>query len=284
MASRRDVAIVEAYVRRYNRLRTTTGLLVGRLWDQYAGFDDGAAERFATAAASTVVAAQTATGTQVDGYLAALAGGTAEGLDPAAFTGAAVRNGADPLDVYLRSIIAARAAVGLKPFRDAMRLGRNRAVSSAETDVALAQRAAVNTSGATKYRRVLTGQSCALCATASTQRYHRGNLMPIHSHCDCGIAPILGSEDPGHVINRKLLNDIKQQGPNVWESRGFGVDDQGRVFVRDRSVSLNSQIEGPDRLWRQRKPVRFDVNEHGELGPVLTEHGHDFTSAADIAA
>lgn len=310
MASRRDVAIVEAYVGRYNRLRTTTGVIVGRLWDQYAGLDDGAAERFTEAAASAVLAAQAAAGAQVDGYLAALTGEPVTGFDPEQVSGAAVRNGTDPLEVYLRGIITARAATATHPFREAMNLGRLRVVSAAETDVALTQRAAVSLPpGVVGYRRVLTGSSCPLCQIASTQRYRRGDLMPIHSHCDCGIAPIAGTEDPGQVINRKLLNDLKKNGEVDRISRQRQLPkarealDNAKQRVTDlrREIEAETDQERETRLerrlgrWQQEvtkrerrvstlseapKRPQVAVHEHGELGPVLTDASHAFDDLA----
>lgn len=276
MAPQREAALVLAYTARYNRLRVGAGLAVGAIWDRHAGLDDQAAAAFAEDAAQISLAAQTAAGHTVDGYLATiitfLTGehATPVGIDPSTFTGAAVRPGVTPLDVYLRAVIAARVAVSDgKSFADAMSIGRGRATSTAETDVALAQRAAFTQAAGERvagYRRVLTGKSCALCATASTQRYHRGELMPIHSHCDCGIAPIIGADDPGHVINRQLVTDLKHAARTTgnaeyWKTRHITVTDTGDVYLDPAAV-----------------------HEHGELGPVLARAGHEFTGPGDIAA
>lgn len=272
-----EVLLAATYAQRYNRLRLAAGVAMGRTWDGVAGLDDTAADRFAVMAADLSLNAQTQTAAALDGYIATMTGmvdgeGTVLGFDPATVTGAAVRNGTDPVDVYRRGIVTARVGIseGL-PFAAAMRAGRDRVVSAVETDVALTQRAAMSQAASRNdrivgYRRVLSGTSCALCATASTQRYHSEALMPIHNHCDCGVAPIIGDRDPGHIINQPLLKDLKAAGratgdPAYWESRRLTVDADGTVRLPDVAVRA-----------------------HGELGPVLTRAGDDFTGESDIAA
>lgn len=274
MATRPELALVAAYVVRHNRLRAAAGVAVARLWDRSAGLDDRGADGFATAAAQVAGAAQQQAAVNVDGYFAALLGvmaisGSPVGVDVEQVTGAAVRAGVEPVEVYRRAIVTARTAVSKgQPYLDAMRAGRDRASATAETDVALAQRAATvqvveQQDRIVGFRRVLTGASCALCATASTQRYRRGDLMPIHARCDCGVAPIIGDSDPGRVINRRLVNDLKKASPNgdFARDRHITVDDDGTVRLPD-----------------------VTVRQHGELGPTLTDAHHDFTGPGDIAA
>lgn len=101
------------------------------------------------------------------------------------------------------------------------------------------------------YRRVLTGRSCVFCAAAATKVYRRGDLMPLHAHCDCGVAPIYGTGDPGKVVNRGVLLELKKRGPEYWRQRGF-VDDAGRPI---------DPTDVPERFGR--------VTENPDIGPVL---------------
>lgn len=270
MALPPEVALALRYTTRYNRLRLAAGVAVGNAWDRLAGLDDAAQQRFAVEAAATSMAAQERAAALVGGYLSVAVGfmdgdGSPVGVDVERVSGAAVR-GVDPADVYLRGVVTARTKVsaGVTVF-DAMRAGRDRMVSTAETDVALTQRAAtvevLGEKGVVGYRRVLTGKSCALCATASTQRYRSGDLMPIHSHCDCGVVPIIGDRDPGRVINQPLLDDLKNADPDFARSRKLQVDEDGTVHLPEVAV-----------------------REHGELGPVLSVKDQDFTGPGDIAA
>lgn len=101
------------------------------------------------------------------------------------------------------------------------------------------------------YRRVLTGRSCVFCAAAATKVYRRGDLMPLHAHCDCGVAPVYGTADPGLEVNKRLLLELKKRGPEYWRQRGF-VDDAGRPI---------DPTDVPERFGR--------VTENPDIGPVL---------------
>lgn len=256
--------------------RSTAGLQVADLWDRYGGVNAAALDEFAPAAVEAVAAMQDVTVTVIDAYL----GQTVELLDPATPSDplageidvSSLRGGTEPLAVYARPVITARTALAAgKTWAQAMAEARARAVSAAETDVMLAQRATmdawVEAERVAGYRRVLTGRSCMYCATASTQRYRRGELMPLHSHCDCGVAPILGSHDPGHVVNRRLLRQLKQAGgSSYWKSSGYVAEHADGGFVVD-VAGKHQQLE-------------VAVHQHGELGPVLGNAAHHFDTAA----
>ena len=117
------------------------------------------------------------------------------------------------------------------------------------------------------YRRVLTGASCAFCAAASTRRYRSEDLMPLHDHCDCDVAPIIGDRDPGNVINRDVLAELKGRGPEYWKSKGFVGDD-------GKPIDPAAAVENDD--------VPVGVAEHGELGPVLVDPADQFTGPDDL--
>ena len=95
------------------------------------------------------------------------------------------------------------------------------------------------------YRRVLhpelsRGGSCGLCIAASTQIYHVKKLMPIHTRCHCDVAAVTENDDPADVLNAHDLGQLYQ----LAKGRGS----------YDRTALSN---------------VRYKVDEHGELGPVL---------------
>jgi hypothetical protein len=244
------------------------------LWGSLGGLSDEEAARFAARAVPIVAGAQVATAALVAAYIATLtrlATGEAAvaAIARAAVTGA---RGVAAAEVYQRPIVAARVAISEgKSFLEAMSAGQQRVEQLAGTDVALAQReATVQAVSADErifgYRRVLTGRSCAFCATASTQRYHGRQLMPLHSFCDCGVAPIFASSDPGHIINRPLLRNLKDAAKedgrkDYWAARHVTVDEDGTVNL-----------------------PKIAVRQHGELGPVLTHAGDHFTGPADLAA
>lgn len=259
----------------YGRLQTSTVNQARALWRRFGGPGDGNVEAFLKTIIPLIEGAQVATARLVAGSFALMARietgrGVTAAVDPATVTVAATR-GVAAAEVYTRPVVTMRKALadGLD-FGQAMRLAEERVDQLASTDVSMAQRqATLEVIGAddriTGYRRVLTGRSCAFCATASTQRYKRAQLAPLHSRCDCGVAPIFGDTDPGHVINRRLLKDIKSAAKtggkgDYWRSRHFTVAEDG-------------SIEFP--------PIK--VRQHGELGPVLGAADHHFAGPAVAA-
>ncbi len=138
-----------------------------------------------------------------------------------------------------------------KTDEEALAAAIDRAGVIAETDLADASRSRSQqvyraTAEITGYRRVIRPElsktgTCGLCAVASHQRYRLDELMPIHDRCKCQTMPITEDEDPGGAINRADLN-------RLYEAAG-------------------------STLAQDLKRVRLTTGEHGELGPLLTEHG-----------
>jgi hypothetical protein len=281
MSDAGERAIVRQYQAQFLELRARAATSVGALWQTYGGFDDLDIVSFAPSAAEAVRTAQIGAVNLIDGYFDALAReagfpelANAPRLDPTRHIGAAVRNGADPLDVYSRPAITGRNAMAKgDSWQQAMDKAERRAITTAETDVALTNRSAAQEAmenrGVRFYRRTLTGRSCVFCATASTQRYRTGELMPLHPRCDCGVAPIFGDRDPGQVLNRDLLQEIKRGDvPSYWDQKGFVEEtDEGFVF----------EIGG------KRTILRTNTVTHGELGPTLVNARHNPTTPAQIA-
>jgi hypothetical protein len=135
---------------------------------------------------------------------------------------------------------------------EATEIAIQRVEALADLDMELAMRKQANTifkatPKVTGYRRVLhpelaeSGTSCGLCIAASTRVYKKKELLPIHDHCHCGVMPIVGDEDPGDVFNQDDLNQLyAAAGGNTAQA-----------------------------LSR----ARFKIEQHGELGPYLVEHG-----------
>lgn len=258
--------LVLGYHRRLLAIRDAASTRVAALWASLGAIDDS---RFPAAAAATSVGAQASTVALTDAYFASFASYiTGEPTRPVGVVldDLTIRAGADLVEVYERPIITARKGLADgKPWAEAMRLGLGRATRAIETDVILAQQAAVapaTASGAqaqiTRYRRVLTGASCGICASAAGQTYSRSTLMPIHTRCDCGVAPIVGGFDPAGPINEAHISALA----------GSSAIDAGA-----RHLDLTDS--GP------RLP-EVAVRDHGELGPVLTRSSDAFTGPDDL--
>lgn len=94
------------------------------------------------------------------------------------------------------------------------------------------------------------GPVCGMCLVASTRMYFVDELMPIHANCRCEQFPVYEGLDPGGFIN---LEDLDK-------------------FYREAGGKQATEL----------KKTRYQVNEHGELGPVLDRYGAPFRSPEDI--
>ena len=248
-----DVDLLARFMARHAQILARSSAQVLRLWVSMPGYDRPDVPEFTAAASQVVEANQLAAALLVDGYIAKAAGTSPAGLTAEVVTN--LREGITTAEAYQRPFLRLwrLRAEGVAE-QAAQEQARTYLSSMAQMDTQLAvSHAMVEASdridGVVGYRRVLTGKSCRFCATAATQRYHTRQLRPLHSGCDCGVAPIIGDRDPGRVVNDQLLARLKEQGPRYWEKRGF-VDSAGNPI-------------DPTQLG----PVRTDRN--AEIGPVL---------------
>lgn len=161
--------------------------------------------------------------------------------------------GVDPRVVYRRPAVDVYTALAAgKPLPQAAAEGRLRLTQLIGGDMQLAKVRASRQSmrgypeEGQFYRRVLTGrENCALCVVASTQRYYRGDLLPIHPGCDCGVQPL----PPGLAVNQVIDEDLLEQVHQITADR-LGVSDRGGRTPDYRKL--------------------LTVSEHGEYGPTLS--------------
>lgn len=271
----RQAVLAERYRDALIDVRKRVSARVERNWRQLGSWSEADVDRFLGATLPVVDAGQRRTVSLTDAYLARVARRRAVGLVADDLVGSAVRNGTDPADVYRRPFVQLWSALKAgTQFSDAMNAAGARAAQSAATDVSLTMRASADAFDAQAeeskiigWERVLDPDACAFCATASTQRYKSANLEPLHANCQCGIAPVFAENDRAiKDFNRQVLRNMKDANAGkdapYWKARHFRVDGQtGEVILPDVAV-----------------------HTHGELGPVLADAAHAFTSAADIAA
>lgn len=126
---------------------------------------------------------------------------------------------------------------------------RLQAVVETDTQLAVQQQAQATLTAAedrdqvTGWRRVIHPElsihgTCGLCIAASDRVYKVSHLMPIHQRCNCIVTPVYGDNDPGSVLN----------------------DGDLRRIYKDAGSTGRTDL----------KRTRYVVNEHGELGPVLS--------------
>jgi hypothetical protein len=179
--------------------------------------------------------------------------------DMSLVTGEAIRNGVPPAEVYSRPFKEVWTALSKgQDFEDAVKFGAQRLRQLVETDLQLSHTHTSRSllsgrNDVVGFRRVPTGEfTCALCLVASTQRYHKLDLMPIHPGCDCRVAPIIGEHNEPQVIDKEFLEEIHKA-----VEKQFGVSARDARSMDYRKIMI--------------------VHEHGEFGPTLAVQGQHFT-------
>ncbi len=192
------------------RIRRHTATTVEVAWDSLAAYDAASVPEFLDTVVPAVRAGQTQAVYLTDAYLGAFLERPPIGLPVADLTGAAVRAGTSPDEVYRRPFVTTWTSLKKgTPWVDAVGAGRARAAGSAAMDVALSTRAAARSVGESDDRiqgweRVPDGSACAFCILVSGQRYRTEALMPLHNNCGCSVEPIL---DASRISSRGVLSD-----------------------------------------------------------------------------
>lgn len=246
------------------RLRVITGSAVTAAWRSLPHYDEANVADWLKVVLPLILAAQRQSVALTRAYLTRALDGHAVNVDVAELVGAAVRNGTPPAEVYRRPFVTVWTELQQgTPWQQAVEHGLERATSTAAMDVQLSQThtaAAVGRADQriTGWERVPDAGACDLCLIASTQRYHKADLMPIHNHCGCGVRPIVGGDDR-QVVNPELLAELKKAGAL-------------RRITAQRQAAAAREASGID----------VAVHEHGELGPVLTNAADNFTSEHEL--
>lgn len=262
--------LVDAQRAAVKAVRDQVTQFVETVWKSISPDDQGALElRYLTRVIPMVKAGQIQVAQITNAYLLAQAKelGIYMGnstVDPDAVTGLR------PVSYeqeYLRPITETR--VGLadgKSADEARQSGLTRLKSLAQTDLQMAYtlqalRTMAGWPGKYYVRQPSGPKTCALCLVASTQRYHRSQLMPIHPGCDCGVKMVRSDYDPGQVLDRDQLDRIHAM---VADKTGTAAGSWTVYGGRDAKSLVD---------YRELLAVR----EHGEYGPTLTWRTQHFT-------
>ncbi|WP_327379454.1 hypothetical protein [Streptomyces sp. NBC_01212] len=247
---------------------TSTLGRTSRAWADLGSWRDGDVRRFERTTLPVLLAGQRRVASLTATYLEQLyreidGSGPRVDLDFDKVTGRALRD-VDPEDVYRRPFKEIWNALDRDvAFDIAFERGTHRLETIAKTDLQLARTHTVQEVGSqmpafTYTVRELQGEyDCALCMIASTQRYHKRDLAPIHPGCDCLVKLVTADEDPGQVIDEEKLERIHDLVEDA-----LGTFDRGGRAVDYRKIII--------------------ANEHGEIGPVLGFAGQRFTGPDDI--
>lgn len=239
--------LVAAQIAAQAALRQRAGVAMGKAWDHLPAYDEANVDQFLTTAVPLTTAAQRSSAVLTAAFIAQVIGRQPDGANTDRIL-SLVRNGTPPGEVYRRPFVTVWSALkDQRPWEEAVKTGRERAVSAVETDVQLAMRQTLNVVGEADplilgYRRVPDPGACAFCLLVAGQRYTTADLMPIHNHCGCGVDVITAE-------NRHL----------------FGGNPKNDLSITKDGVTAT-------------------IRQHGELGPVLTDGADHFTGSEAVAA
>ena len=248
-------SLTEAYDSQVHKIRQQITAFGQAYWDSLPHYRASAVEDMIQAITPRVTAGQLRIADLTRAYLAQCARelGWKVVLPPIDQDEIRGARGVDPRVVYRRPAVDVYTALAAgKPLPQAAAKGRLRLTQLIGGDMQLAKVHASRQSmrgypeEGQFYRRVLTGrENCALCVVASTQRYYRGDLLPIHPGCDCGVQPL----PPGMAVNQVIDEDLLEQVHQITADR-LGVSDRGGRTPDYRKL--------------------LTVSEHGEYGPTLS--------------
>lgn len=248
-------SLTEAYDSQVHKIRQQITAFGQAYWDSLPHYRASAVEDMIQAITPRVTAGQLRIADLTRAYLAQCARelGWKVVLPPIDQDEIRGARGVDPRVVYRRPAVDVYTALAAgKPLPQAAAEGRLRLTQLIGGDMQLAKVHASRQSmrgypeEGQFYRRVLTGrENCALCVVASTQRYYRDDLMPIHPGCDCGVQPL----PPGLAVNQVIDEDLLEQVHQITADR-LGVSDRGGRTPDYRKL--------------------LTVSEHGEYGPTLS--------------
>lgn len=246
------------------RVREAVERFLRDTWLNMESYRDADIDRMAARVVPVVLGAARQTGAMTSAFLAASAtAALGEPVRPRAAGAVAEVRGVPASEVYRRPGATVWTALkDGKPLSAAVDEGLQRLLSLADTDLQLAQTHASRNflSGdrrSTGFQRVLTGsENCGLCTLASTQRYHKERLMPVHPGCDCSVRPLYGDADPGQIISPARLEALHE--------------------------AAAEQLGASDRSGRSPDYRDIVVRDHGEYGPTLAWRDQHFTGPADI--
>lgn len=248
-------SLTEAYDSQVHAIRQQITAFGQAYWDSLPHYRASAVEDMIQAITPRVTAGQLRIADLTRAYLAQCARelGWKVVLPPIDQDEIRGARGVDPRIVYRRPAVDVYTALAAgKPLPQAAAEGRLRLTQLIGGDMQLAKVHASRQSmrgypeEGQFYRRVLTGrENCALCVVASTQRYYRGDLLPIHPGCDCDVQPL----PPGLAVNQVIDEDLLEQVHQITADR-LGVSDRGGRTPDYRKL--------------------LTVSEHGEYGPTLS--------------
>lgn len=260
----RVARLVDAHYRSRLSIEQRIESLVVAALSRFDGwYSPALVEEMAAQVARQVGIGQVGMATVTDAYLAqvvtATVGSTASPVGVGASMTGTLRTGpASAVEVYQRlgEEYRFRRSLGLSD-EGARQLTVERARKMVQSDLGLAFRestsAFMTKRQVERYRRIINStKPCGLCIAASDRIYRSVNRVALHPGCHCGVLAVTHATDPGSQLNNDTLDQ-------VYAAAG------GTEAAKLRAV-------------------RFEVVEHGELGPQLRVAGQHFRGPDQVAS
>jgi hypothetical protein len=185
---------------------------------------------------------------------------------------------------------------------DPIEAAANRVKAVADMDAQLAFRAqsqqtmtdAADRYSITGYRRVIhpelsSGGSCGLCIAASDRLYGATEPLPIHAECHCTTLPVLDNADPGSTLNeldlKRLYRDAGGTGRQQLKARRYQVDEHGELgpVLNPRGAKVRTEREASRDTNRVRQP-KSDAEKAAAVRRIRTSLVSALPKARDLAA
>jgi hypothetical protein len=211
------VTLTRRYQQRLIALATAAAARMSQLWDDQGSWNEADVDRFFALAAPLVAGAQRQGAALTAGYLGLMVGSPVRAADGAKFI--------EQIDLREPFLAYWAALARGDQWDQAITAGRTRSEDLALDGTNLAARGTAtesetNEDRITGWERVPGGVCCEFCATVATQRYRTADSASFgHDRCNCAVIPIVGQLAPGRVINRPLLEQIKNNSDD--DSTGF---------------------------------------------------------------
>lgn len=165
-------------------------------WDALPTYDETTVDAFLSQVLPIIEAGQRQSVSLTDAFLAAVMGRTSYGLLSDGLTGAGVRSGTPPEEVYRRPFVnvwtALKKGAG---WDDAVSAGRARVAENAEMDIALSSRATFGAAqeiddGIYGYQRIARPGACKFCRAVNGAYVKSAVASPLHNRCGCSLEPL----------------------------------------------------------------------------------------------
>lgn len=214
-------ALTDAHIATLAAIRNATRTGVANAWQALAAYDEAQVQQFLAQAVPIVTAGQQHAARVTDAYIAAMLGRQPLGIPTAAVTGAAIRAGATPAEVYRRPFITVWTALAAgTPYIQAVHDGLARATNLAATDVQLTSRATFEQlqqrdPAILGYRRQADPGACKFCQLVDGAFVKSANAMPLHPGCGCGLEPITSHFDATPTPAGVAIHDHGELGPTL---------------------------------------------------------------------